>query len=155
MRLILIFSALLSGVSAYACPDLSGSYTKCSSGMGLRIDQVVKDGNTIYVMRQRDPNDGTNYEDYISADGLTSTYSEVSSEEYSVDISSKYSCSGNELVNDVVATVREGDEVKELKSQSKMRKEGNKFIFTQSGIIDIVDGGRFVLLDRVDEIICE
>ena len=97
MRLIVI-AAILASTSAFACPNLAGSYQACKSSQGdsagMEISQRVENGITIIESTSINEETGEVEKDIMIADGV----SRSTTDSEGMVTTNRVSCEGDKLI---------------------------------------------------------
>ncbi|MBY0517196.1 MAG: hypothetical protein K2P81_09820 [Bacteriovoracaceae bacterium] len=137
MRSTLALIAFIS-TSAFACPNLTGSYTVCRSTTGATegssdvvVTQSVVNGATVYSLTSTDDETQERSSDSVIADGQVRTISETDSQSGLVIVTStQASCVGNALVLKTSSSIQ-GQEIANV--NMTVSKSGNTLSQVVSG----------------------
>ena len=105
MRFLALSVLFVSFSSIAACPDLSGTYSQCTSvstgeiSSGSTVTQKTNNGITTYTVSSIDEETGVEITETIIADGKTRAASETDEDTgMEITLTTKGSCMGNALM---------------------------------------------------------
>ncbi len=132
----LVIAALFVSTSAFACPELTGSYASCRSTTGsmggmtdVVVTQAVQNGVTVYTIISTDNETQERSQEKIVADGVVRTET-VTENGVELTVTSSNSCPGSALLM-AQAISYQGQDVVTL--NMNISKSGNTVTMAISG----------------------
>jgi hypothetical protein len=135
MRFLIV--SLLISLPAFACPNLTGTYSACRNQSGevetqdLSITQQTVSGVTYFTTASTDVESGERSTEIIAADGQPRTTSETDPDSgMTIDTTTTATCQGDKLVLDIEISM---ESMPLGQIQSVIQKQGSALMLTTQG----------------------